>query len=319
MPIPTNLVDPLPLLEIPGLSAGALNADLLPSTDVSAYRTVSLHVTGTWSGTLTAYCSNDGIDWRNQVFMTSNAQNTDYIGLSITGNNVIIIPVVSRYMKVTMTSYSSGTALGLAELFTQSPALIVEGVYARQYGGWTVTSNAGTNLNTSALALESGGNLATLAGIVSSAKAAVKAASGDFADGANSTFGAKADARSTATDTTAITAMQVLKQISYMLQNPASTPVTGTFTSPAASYLAVAASMSDTTVKSGAGTYLGSKVTSIGTGAPNITDGSNTIDAIPASSAVGFESSIPAGGIACATSIVVKGGTNNPNLIIYYR
>lgn len=51
------------------------------------------------------------------------------------------------------------------------------------------------------------------------------------ADGANVTLGAKADARSTATDTTAITAMQVLKEISYMEQNPASRAVTnaGTF------------------------------------------------------------------------------------------
>jgi hypothetical protein len=45
-------------------------------------------------------------------------------------------------------------------------------------------------------------------------------------DGKNVTLGAKADARSTATDTTAITAMQVLKQISYMLQNPAAVNVT---------------------------------------------------------------------------------------------
>lgn len=36
--------------------------------------------------------------------------------------------------------------------------------------GSTVTANAGTNLNTSALALETGGNLATLAGTVSAAK-----------------------------------------------------------------------------------------------------------------------------------------------------
>lgn len=43
-----------------------------------------------------------------------------------------------------------------------------------------VTANAGTNLNTSALALETGGNLATLAGIVSGAKAAVKSADGDL-------------------------------------------------------------------------------------------------------------------------------------------
>jgi hypothetical protein len=42
-----------------------------------------------------------------------------------------------------------------------------------------------------------------------------------IADGADVTQGAKADARSTATDTTAITLMQALKEISYMAQNPA--------------------------------------------------------------------------------------------------
>jgi hypothetical protein len=36
--------------------------------------------------------------------------------------------------------------------------------------GSTVTANAGTNLNTSALALESGGNLATIAGAISAGK-----------------------------------------------------------------------------------------------------------------------------------------------------
>jgi hypothetical protein len=53
----------------------------------------------------------------------------------------------------------------------------------------TVTANAGTNLNTSALALETGGNLAaakadldTLAGIVSGGKGAIKAAANDIAD-----------------------------------------------------------------------------------------------------------------------------------------
>lgn len=52
-----------------------------------------------------------------------------------------------------------------------------------------------------------------------------------MADGDSVTIGAKADARSTATDTTAITMMQVLKEISYMEQNPASRAVTnaGTF------------------------------------------------------------------------------------------
>lgn len=56
------------------------------------------------------------------------------------------------------------------------------------------------------------------------------------ADGANTTLGSKADAKSTATDTTAITAMQVLKQISASVQAPPSQAVTnaGTFAVQAA-------------------------------------------------------------------------------------
>jgi hypothetical protein len=68
------------------------------------------------------------------------------------------------------------------------------------------------------------GNLATIAGAVSAGKVATKSADGDFV-----TLGAKGDARSTATDTTAVTIMQVLKELSFMLQNPATTPVSGTF------------------------------------------------------------------------------------------
>lgn len=45
-----------------------------------------------------------------------------------------------------------------------------------------------------------------------------------IADGADVTQGAKANARSTATDTTAVTIMQVLKEISFMLQTPAALP-----------------------------------------------------------------------------------------------
>jgi hypothetical protein len=60
--------------------------------------------------------------------------------------------------------------------------------------------------------------LATLAGAVGSSKVATKAASGDFADGAIATLGAKADDKSTATDTTAISLMQVAKQISASVQ-----------------------------------------------------------------------------------------------------
>lgn len=45
-----------------------------------------------------------------------------------------------------------------------------------------------------------------------------------IADASDTTLGAKADAKSTATDTTAITIMQVLKEISAMVQAPAALP-----------------------------------------------------------------------------------------------
>lgn len=50
------------------------------------------------------------------------------------------------------------------------------------------TANAGTNLNTSALALESGGNLATLAGTVASSKVNVNISSGNITGFATSTI-----------------------------------------------------------------------------------------------------------------------------------
>lgn len=76
---------------------------------------------------------------------------------------------------------------------------------------------------------------------------ATKAAASAWADGADTTFGAKADAKSTATDTTAITAMQVLKQISASVQAPPSQAVTnaGTFAVQSAVAGDVAAGSSD--------------------------------------------------------------------------
>jgi hypothetical protein len=67
-------------------------------------------------------------------------------------------------------------ALGQATMAGSIPVVIANNQSAipvSQSGGWTVTANAGTNLNTSALALESGGNLATVAGIVTASRAAV--------------------------------------------------------------------------------------------------------------------------------------------------
>lgn len=97
-----------------------------------------------------------------------------------------------------------------------------------------VTQSSGANLHVNIDNLNANGqntmaNSAPVAFASDQSKLPVKAASGDFAsgsiaDGAEVTLGAKADAKSTATDTTAITIMQVLKEISAMAQAPAALP-----------------------------------------------------------------------------------------------
>lgn len=81
------------------------------------------------------------------------------------------------------------------------------------------------------------------------------------ADGANVVLGSKADAKSTATDTTAITMMQVLKQISASVQAPPSQAVTnaGTFAVQSASAGDVAHDAAD----SGNPVKVGGKATNV--------------------------------------------------------
>ncbi len=107
-----------------------------------------------------------------------------------------------------------------------------------------VTQATGTNLHA---VIDSGSTTAVTQATASNLNATVVGtgtfatqAAATIADGADVTLGAKADAKSTATDTTAITLMQVAKQISASVQAPPSQAVTntGTFAVQAAATLA---------------------------------------------------------------------------------
>lgn len=192
-----------------------------------------------------------------------------------------------------------------------------------------IRPGTGVNLDTADLALETGGNLATLAGAVADSKVNINISSGSIAntsfavtqgtasnlkaeahlydsstngigstgnaldvniksgsiantsfastiaDGASVTLGAKADAKSAATDTTAVTIMQVLKEISYMEQNPASRAVTFTGSTD----VATQTTLSAINTKLVGGTDIGDVTINNSTGgsAVNIQDGGNTI------------------------------------------
>jgi hypothetical protein len=125
--------------ELSGLSAGSLNADLVPSTDVSAYRWLSLHIgSNAYSGTLTFQGSNDGANFVSVSALNASSTGSTAPASTVNTTSVIFaIPVQFRYLRIRMTSYSSGAAQATLEMFTTpasgypSPTLAVG-----QSGSW---------------------------------------------------------------------------------------------------------------------------------------------------------------------------------------
>src|SRR6266566_4976660 len=129
-----------------GLTAGSLNADLVPATDVSGYKSLSLQIDGTaYSGTLTFQWSNDNSNFYPLVMtrIDSNGSNTaTTTTLNATG---FCTNVFFHYFRVRMTSWTSGAAHGTLDLFT-FPMTFVPVV--DQGGVWTV--QPGNTANTTA-------------------------------------------------------------------------------------------------------------------------------------------------------------------------
>lgn len=129
-------------LNVTGLTAGSLNADLIPSVDVSNYRYGAVTITGTWVGTLTYQGSID-----NSTFFTINTMSTSgstsgFSTGTTTINGTQQFPIFFKYLRVRMTSYTSGTANGVVQYLTLPP-ISNSGAIAQQ-GTWTVGANSAT-------------------------------------------------------------------------------------------------------------------------------------------------------------------------------
>jgi hypothetical protein len=107
-------------LSLTGLSAGALNADLVPSTDVSKYSNVSIQVAGTFVGTLTFQGSNDNSTW-SAVNMQAITSGTSGVTSALTTTGFVVVPVFFKYFRARMTAYTSGTATGSAQFAASAP------------------------------------------------------------------------------------------------------------------------------------------------------------------------------------------------------
>jgi hypothetical protein len=133
------------------LSAGSLNADLVPATDVSAYKWFSLHTSGTWSGLFTLQCSNDNVNFVS--LNTFVANNGATFSTTFTTNNLFHGPIFFRYLRVRMTSYTSGTANGTLELYTSDA---MAGLSTVALSGGTSTIGAINNDGISSVSIPAG-------------------------------------------------------------------------------------------------------------------------------------------------------------------
>lgn len=92
-------------------SAGGANEDLIASTEMlqAGYGRFSLQISGTWVGTITVSCSNDNTQFTNAVVF-NNASTNALAAASIVTNGTYFGYINFKYLRVRMTSYTSGTA-----------------------------------------------------------------------------------------------------------------------------------------------------------------------------------------------------------------
>jgi hypothetical protein len=113
--------------EIASLSAGSLSADLVPAMDVSAYKWLSLHInTNAYSGVISFQCSNDNVNY--VALNLSQSGSTLYPTSTNSAGAISSGPVFFRYLRIRMTSYTSGAAQGTLELYTSASMTSVIGI-----------------------------------------------------------------------------------------------------------------------------------------------------------------------------------------------
>lgn len=96
-------------------SAGGANQDVFPVFDVSNFAECEIQITGTWAGTLTFQGSNDGVSFVS-VQARGIGDTTQAPVNTTTANGLFRIALGFKWLRVRMTAYTSGTAVGQSEL-----------------------------------------------------------------------------------------------------------------------------------------------------------------------------------------------------------
>ena len=90
-----------------------INNDIFASIDVSAYKYISLQLTGSWVGEVSFQGSNNNGTFENIVVQNTGVVLTPYV-LTMTANGGVKIPVLFKFLRIRVTDYTSGTVTGTA-------------------------------------------------------------------------------------------------------------------------------------------------------------------------------------------------------------
>lgn len=90
-----------------------VNNDIFASTDVSAYKYVSLQLTGTWAGTVSFQGSNNNGTFEDIVVQNTGIVLAPYV-IAMTANGGVKIPVLFKFLRIRVTAFTSGTVTGTA-------------------------------------------------------------------------------------------------------------------------------------------------------------------------------------------------------------
>jgi len=142
----------------------AAGNDLLASLDVSLYKFLSFQTLGTWAGTVTFQASNDNGTWSNVVAQDIGEDITPYRS-SLTGNALVKIPVLAKYLRIRCTAYTSGTIEGICFGYKEvnDTGQISATGEITVAAGQTISLDAGAN-SIGTVALAGGSQIALAAG-----------------------------------------------------------------------------------------------------------------------------------------------------------
>lgn len=107
-----EITDHIPV-EIVVADVTVVDNDLVGSFDATDYSYISLQLKGTWVGTVKVQASNDNGTWNDVVVQKTGEIALPYV-TSLTGNFLVKIPILAKYLRVRATSYTSGIIEGTA-------------------------------------------------------------------------------------------------------------------------------------------------------------------------------------------------------------